>query len=176
MAIVAADIVKRLSVVTGSAGDTTAGTPAGSLGKYPATTAITDATLNNLFDDVTGAEAAAGSVEYRCLFILNNHATLTLQNATIAVQSETSGGGSIQIALDNIAVGAKGGAGALAATIANETTTPTGVGTFGAGPLTIGDMAPGTVKGVWVKRTVAASTAALNPDGVVLRVAGDTLP
>lgn len=175
MAIVASDIVKRLSV-SAAAGDTTAGTPATSLGDQVSTTGITDATLNNLFDDVTGAEASAGMTDYRCIFVLNNHATLTLQGATVAVQSETSGGGSITIALDNIAVSAKGSASAQAAVIGADTTAPSGVGTFGAGPLTIGDMAPGTVKAVWLKRVVGASTAALNPDGVVLRIAGDTLP
>lgn len=176
MAIVASDIVKRLSTASGSAGDTTSSTPAASLGKYVATTAITDATLDNLFDDVSGAEALAGSTEYRCFFILNNHATLTLLGATVAVQSETSGGGSVTIATDNIAVSAKGGSSAQSATIANETSAPSGVSAFGAGPLTIGDMAPGQVKAVWVKRVVGASTAALNPDGVIIRVAGDTLP
>jgi hypothetical protein len=176
MAIVASDIVKRLSVVTGSAGDSTAGTPAGSLGKYVSTTAITDATAGNVFDDVSGAEAAAGSTEYRCIFILNNHATLTLYAATIAVQSETAGGGTVTIALDNIAASAKGSAGAQAALIASETSTPSGVGAFGSGPLAIGDLTPGQVKAVWLKRVVTAGAAALNPDGVILRVSGDTLP
>lgn len=175
MAIVASDIKKRFSV-SAAAGDTTAGTAATSLGDQISTTDITDATLGNLFDDVTGAEALAGSTEYRCIFILNNHATLTLIGATITIQSETSGGGAITIALDNIAVSAKGSGSAQAAVIGSETSTPSGVGTFGAGPLTIGDLAPGQVKSVWLKRIVSASTAALNPDGVVLRVAGDTLP
>lgn len=176
MAIVASDIVKRLSVLTGSAGDSVAGTPAGSLGKYVSTTAITDATAGNIFDDVSGSEAAAGSTEYRCIFILNNHATLTLYAATITVQSETAGGGAITIALDNIAASAKGSSSAQAAQIAGETSTPSGVGAFGAGPLAIGDLAPGQVKAVWLKRVVSASASALNPDGVVLRVTGDTLP
>lgn len=175
MAIVASDIVKRFSV-SAAAGDTTAGTAATSLGDQVSTTAITDATVGNLFDDVSGAEALAGSTEYRCFFVLNNHATLTLQGATITIQSETALGGSITIALDNIAVSAKGSGSAQAAVIASETTAPSGVGTFGSGPLTIGDLAPGQVKGIWLKRIVGASTAAINPDGVVLRIAGDTLP
>jgi len=175
MAIVASDIVKRFSV-SAAAGDTTAGTAATSLGDQISTTAITDATLNNLFDDVSGAEAAAGMIDYRCIFILNNHATLTLTGASITILSQTSGGGTIDIALDNVAVVAKGSASAQAANIASETTTPTGIGSFGAGPLTIGDMAPGTVKGVWLRRTVTAGASALNPDGVILRVSGDTLP
>lgn len=175
MAIVASDIVKRFSVVA-AAGDTTAGTPAGSLGDQISTTAITDATLNNLFDDVSGAEASAGMTDYRCIFILNNHATLTLYNATITIQSQTAGGGTVTIALDNIGPVAKGSASAQADQIASETTAPTNVGAFGAGPLTIGDMTPGQVKAVWLKRVVTAGASALNPDGVILRVAGDTLP
>jgi hypothetical protein len=175
MAIVASDIVKRLSV-TAAAGDTTSGSPATSLGDQISTTAITDATLNNLFDDVSGAEATAGMIDYRCFFVLNNHATLTLQSATVQVLSETSGGGSITIALDNIAVSAKGSGSAQAAQAASETTAPSGVGTFGSGPLTIGDIPPGQCKGVWLKRTVTAGATAVNPDGVIIRISGDTLP
>lgn len=175
MAITASDIVKRLSV-SAAAGDTTAGTPATSLGDQVSTTVITDATLNNLFDDVSGAEAAAGMVDYRCIFILNNHGTLTLTGATIAILSQTALGGLIDIALDNVAVSAKGSGSAQAAAIGAETSVPSPVGTFGAGPLTIGDLAPGQVKGVWLRRTVTAGAAGLNPDGVILRVTGDTLP
>ncbi len=175
MPIVAADIVKRLSVTTGAAGDATAGTPAGSLGKYVSTTAITDATLANLFDEVTGAEAAAGGTDYRCLFVLNNHATLTAQGMTVQLLSETAGGAAITLATDNIAASAKGSAAAQAALIAAEGTAPTGVSAFGAGPLTIGDVAPGLVRAVWVKRTWAASTAGINTDGGIIRFSFDTL-
>lgn len=175
MAIVAADIQYRFSVAAAT-GDSSAGTAAGSLGDQVSTTQLTDATLNNLFDDVSGSESAAGDVEYRCIFVLNNHGSLTLQNATVAVQSQTTGGGSIDIATDNIAVSAKGSGSAQAAVIANESATPSGVSAFGAGPLALGDIGPGQVKGVWVRRTVTAGASALNPDGAILRVTGDTLP
>lgn len=176
MPIAGSDIVFRLSVVTGSAGDSTASTPNASLGKYVSSTAIVAATIDNLFDDVSGAEAAAGSVEYRCFFVLNNHATLTLTNPVLSINSETAGGGTINTATDNIAVSAKGSASAQAAQIANETTAPTGVSAFGTSNLSLGDLAPGQVKAVWLKRTVTAGAGAVNPDGVVLRVTGDTLP
>lgn len=175
MAIVASDIVFRLSVVA-AAGDTTAGTPAGSLGDQVSTTAITTATLNNLWDDVSGAESAAGDVEYRCIFVLNNHGSLTLANATVEVLSQTSGGGLIELATDGTAISAKGAATAQAVTIANESTAPTGTSAFGAGPLALGDLGPGQVKGVWLRRTVTAGAGALDPDGAVIRVNGDTLP
>lgn len=178
MAIASSDIVYRLSVVA-AAGDTTAGTPATALGDQVSTTAITTATLNNLWDDVSGAEAAAGDVEYRCVFVLNNHASLTLQNANAYITSQTAGGGTIDMGLDPAAVSAKGSASAQAATIANESSAPAGV-TFtsptSGSPLTIGDMAPGTVKGIWLRRTVTAGAGALNPDGVIIGVTGDTLP
>ena len=175
MAIINTDIVKRFSVAA-AAGDTTVGTAAGSLGDQISTTAIVDATIDNLFDSVSGAEAAAGDVEYRCFFVLNNHATLTLANATVEVLSQTAGGGTIDLATDNIAASAKAAAVAQAATIANETVAPSGVSAFGAGPLAIGDLAPGQVKGVWVRRTVTAGAGGVNPDGGIIRVTGDTLP
>lgn len=174
MSIVASDIKKRFSVAA-AAGNTTGGTAATSLGDQISTTDITDATIGNLFDDVSGDEALAGDTEYRCFFVLNNHASLTLQGAKVEIQSETAGGSSITLALDNIAVSAKGSASAQAATIPDETTGPSGVGAFGAGPLIIGDMAPGEVKGIWVKRVTAPGAAVTNPDTAVIRVTGDTL-
>lgn len=173
--ISASDIVKRYSVVAAT-GDSSAGTAATSLGDQVSTTAITDATLNNIFDDVDGAEAASGGVDYRCIFLLNNHATLTYVGAMVSVQSESAGGSTIDIATDNIAVSAKGSASAQAAVIANEGVAPTGVSAFGDGPLAIGDMAPGTVKAIWIRRTTPASATAMNPDSFVLAVTGDSLP
>lgn len=175
MPIASSDIKYRLSVAA-AAGDTTAGTPSTSLGDQVSTTVITTATLNNLFDDVSGAESAAGDTEYRCIFVINDHATLTLQNATIQVLSQTAGGGSIDIATDNIAVSAKGSASPQAEAEADESTAPTSVSAFGAGPLSLGNLGPGQVKGVWVRRTVAPGAGALDPDGAILRVTGDTLP
>jgi hypothetical protein len=174
MAIAPSDIVFRLSVVA-AAGDTTSSTPAASLGDQVSTSVITTATLNNLFDDVSGAEAAAGDVEYRCFFVLNNHATLTLIAATAKLASQTAGGGTIDFGLDPAAVSAKGLGSAQAATIANESAAPAGV-SFNTTDQLIGDMAPGQVKAIWLRRTVTAGAGALNPDGVIMNVTGDTLP
>lgn len=177
MAIAATDIIFRLSTTAGAAGDSTAGTPAGSLGKYVSTTAMGTG-AGALFDDVTGAENAASDVEYRCFFILNNHATLTAQNVTLYLSAEVGGGASIAIATDNIGPVAKGSAAAQAAQVADENTAPTGVGAF-ASPVTdgtgiaIGSLAPGQVKAVWVKRT-AANSSPLDSDGVTFACAFDT--
>lgn len=177
MAIQASDIVFRLSTKSGSAGDTTSSTPAASLGKYASTT-VMSAGANGLFDDISGAENAASTVDYRCVFVLNNHGSLALQNAVVYVSAETAGGASVAIAVDNIAASAKGGASAQADDIANETTAPDAAGAFstpttaGTG-LSLGTINAGYVKGVWVRRT-AANSAALDNDGFTLAVAGDT--
>ena len=175
MAITSTDVKFYLSTASGSAGASLTSTPATSLGKYVSTTAITTATANNLYDDVSGAEAAAGMTDYRCIFIQNDHASLTLQNTTVSIGSQTAGGGDISIALDNIAVSAKASASAQSATIASETTAPSGVGTFGTGSLSIGSLGPGQVKGIWLKRVVTAGAGATN-DGVILNWNGDTAP
>jgi hypothetical protein len=176
MAITATDILYKLSVVA-AAGNTTVGTPAGALGDQISTTQITDASLHNLFDVVTGDENAANDVEYRCFFVHNAHATLTWENVMVWINSETAGGASISIGLDPAGVTAVGAATAQAATIANESTAPAGV-TFSApttkaGGLSIGNIPAGSVAAIWVRRT-AANTAALDTDGAVIRCEGDT--
>lgn len=172
MSVVATDMLLRYSI-SAAAGDTTASAAATSLGDQVATNGPATSGLNTIFDDVSPAEATAGDVEYRCVFVLNNHATDTAFNVGVTVVSEVALGGTWDIALDNIAVSAKGAATAQAATIANENTAPSGVGAFGKGVLTIGDLAPGQVKGVWIRRTVSAATAALSNDGATLRITGE---
>ena len=178
MAITQSDILWKLSVTSGSAGNSTSGTPAGSLGKYISTTQLSGTTLNNLFDDISGDENAASTVDYRCIFIHNAHASLTYQSPVIWISSEVSGGASIAIAVDGTAASAIGSASAQAAQIANETTAPTGTGGFSsptskATGLSLGSIAAGSCKAVWIRRT-AANNAALNNDGVTFAVEGDT--
>lgn len=179
MPISSSDLLVKQSVVTGSAGNTTAGGAAGTnLGKYISTTQLVDATLDNLFPDVTGDENAASNVDYQCMFIHNSHATLTLQNPKAWLFSETAGGASAAIATDNIGATALGSSSAQAAQIANKNTAPTGISAFSTATskstgLSLPDIAPGQVVALWVRRT-AANSAAQNLDGVVVRVEGDT--
>jgi hypothetical protein len=178
MAIISTDIQKRYSVVAGT-GDSSAGAAASSLGDQVSTTAITDDTFGNLFPDITGDEAAAGVVKYRCIFVLNNHATLTLTNAQVSIASQIANGSTIAIATDNIAASAKGSGSAQAATVANENTAPSGVSAFGVGPLSLGSLTPGQVKGVWIRQTTPTGATPPGSDGVdnfILSITGDTLP
>lgn len=89
MPIVSSDILVKLSVTSGAAGNSTAqGNVNNSLGKYISTTQITDATLNNLFDDISGDENAAGTTDYRCIFFHNAHASLTLQSPKVWISGK----------------------------------------------------------------------------------------
>lgn len=128
---------------------------------------------NVFFDDVQSAEALAGDTEYRCVFVFNSHATDSALNVTVQVVSEVSGGGATSAALDNIAASAAGSSGAQAATVADENTAPTGVGSFLTSALSIGTLAAGQCKAVWLKRVVGASTAAMTGDGFTVRTNGD---
>lgn len=176
MSITAADLLYKFSVAA-AAGNTTAGTAAGSLGDQISITQIVTDTLNNLFDDVTGDENAASEVEYRCFFLHNNHATLTLQNAVVWLSAEVGGGAVIAISVDTTAITAVGAGTAQAKTVANENTAPAAQA-FSA-PITkgtalaLGNVGPGQVIAIWIRRT-AANTGALNNDGVTFRVEGDT--
>lgn len=177
MSIAAADIKYKLAVAA-AAGDTTAQPdPNASLGDQISTTELVDATLANLFDLISGDENAVSDVEYRCLFVHNDHATLPWIAPKVWIPSETAGGASIAIGLDPAGVSAKGAAVAQAATIANESTAPAGVAftaptTKGAG-LAVADVPAGSVFAIWIRRT-AANTAAVDNDGAVVRTEGDS--
>lgn len=178
MAIVTADILAKLSVTSGAAGNSTAqADPNASLGKYMSSTQITDATLDNLFDDISGDENAASTVDYRCFFFHNSHAGITLKSAKVWIYSEVAGGASVAIGLDASGVKTATSATAQATTIATEAAAPLNV-TFSAPVskstgLSVGDIAASSCIAVWVRRT-AANTAAKNSDGATIRIEGDT--
>lgn len=77
MPILSSDLEMYKSNNTDSTGGTISATP------------ITDSVVNNLFDDVSSAEAAAGSTEYRKIFFKNKHASLTLLNTVFWRSQDT---------------------------------------------------------------------------------------
>lgn len=171
------EILCKLSINTGPGNSTAQPNPNDSLGGFMSSTQLTAATLNNLFDDVSGDENAASDVEYRCIFFHNSHGTLALQAPKLWIASETAGGATAAVALDGTGVVAAGLATAQAERVANENTAPTGEAfsaptTKGTG-IAVADIPAGSCVGVWVRRT-AANTGAQNLDGVVLRLEGDS--
>lgn len=166
MPITSTDIKFRLS---GGASNTD---PNAALGGAKSSTEIGTG-LHNLFDLVGSAETTSGDTEYRCFYVHNAHATLSLDNAVVYIQSNTpSGDTSVEIAVGSSAVNG------TEQTIANESTAPTGV-TFSSAAnlgaaLALGNIPAGQHRAVWVKRIVNAGAAAYNDDQVTLRVQGDT--
>lgn len=163
MAIIATDINYRLS------GGSANATPITSLGGVKSSVAMS----TGFFDDVTSAQASAGLTEYRCLYVHNNHGSLTLVGATVWIQANTTNT-RIAVGLGTSAINA------TEQTVGSEATAPTSV-TFATTPvnlatgLVIGDLPPGQSKAVWLRRTVAPG-AALATDTFTLRVQGDTNP
>lgn len=162
MPITASDIVFRLS---GGVNNTAQNASLGDAKSASAATA-------SLFDDVSGPESTAGATDYRCVYVHNNHDTLTLQAPKVFIAVNTPNTGTAV----SIGVGtsALNGAESL---IANELVAPTGV-TFSAPSvvgtgLALGDIPPGQHRAVWIKRVVNQNTSA-SSDGFTLSVTGNT--
>ena len=138
---------------------------------------IADNVANNLFDDVSGAESAAGMTDYRGFYVKNNHGSLTLQGAVVFISSDTlSTSTEIDLAIAAEAVST------TMATIASETTVPSGVTfshpTTAATGLQLNSttgLAAAAYRGVWARRVVTAGASAINDTGTI-KVQGDSAP
>lgn len=115
---------------------------------------ITDASLHNLFDEVSGTESLNGSVEHRCIYVKNSHASDTYQALKVFIETNTASDEStIEIALgDSVVDGEEG-------TIDDEAAIPSISDNFAApsdsdsGKL-IGNLDPGEHKAIWIRRTI----------------------
>lgn len=162
MAIVAADIEYRLS------GGVSNSVQSASLGGAKSSAAASSA----IFDDVSATESSAGDVEYRCIYVHNAHATLTLQNAVAWIPANTPNVATIiDIGVGTAAVNA------TEQTVTDESTAPSGVefvaGANKAGGVSLGSIPAGQHKAIWLRRTVTAGAGAAS-DNFTIRVEGDT--
>ena len=181
-AITSGEILFKLSIKTGSAGNSAAqADPNASLGKYISTTQLSGTALNNLFDDVSGAENTAGTTDYRCFFVHNSNSSNALESAVVYLSGgDPAGGATVTIAVDDTAASAIGSSSAQAQTAASETSPGSGVTSLsysapssaGSG-LSLGDIPAGYCKAVWVKR-VTSSVSAVSAETVPFAVSGDT--
>jgi len=160
MSIIAGDFVERLSGGSGNAvGDA-------SLGGIKSTT-VKSTALNGLFDSVGAAEALAGDIEYRCIYLHNASATDTMTNAVVYISANTPlAGTTLDIGVGTAAINA------TEQTIANESTAPSGVtfsapSTAGTG-LALGNIPLGQHKAIWIRRTVTAGSGSSASDGGTL--------
>lgn len=167
MPIVATDIQIRLS---GGAANSNVNV---SLGGAKSSTQVTDNTLNNLFDDVSGSESLAGDTEYRCVYIHNAHASLTMQNVRVYISSNTSSADDTwEIGLGSAALNA------TEQTVVDENTAPSAV-TFSAPTTYAAGLAPADIpfgqhRSIWYKRIVNAAAAANNNDTITINIDCDT--
>lgn len=166
MPIISTDIKYRLS---GGGSNTD---PNASIGGAKSTTEV-GAGMHNLFDVVSSAETTSGDTEYRCIYVHNEHATLTLDNAVAYLTSNTpSADTSVEIGVGAAAINGTETA------VANESTAPAGVTFFDAASLgaalALGNIPAGQHKALWVKRIVGAGAAAYTDDQATIRVQGDT--
>jgi hypothetical protein len=163
MPIVNTDIKYRLS---GGAANATASL---SLGGAKSSTEVS----TDLFDDISSGEASAGDTEYRCIYVHNNHGSLTMEATKVWIQANTpSADTTIAIGLGTAAINA------TEQTVADESTAPSGVSfsspsTEGTA-LSIGNIPFGQHKAVWIRRVVNAAAAAYTNDTFTLRTKCDT--
>jgi len=180
MAITATQIQFRLSIPGETGGNTAAQPDANdSLGGWVSTTTIQAATLNNLFDDVSGDENAASDIEYRGFFVYNSNITLGWESTVMWLSATVTGGALASIAVDGTAASTVGySAASQMLEIPDESTEPTGPPTWlaptskGTG-ISLGTIPLNSVRGVWVQR-LAQNSAALNNDGITISFEGDT--
>jgi len=174
MAIAETDLIFRLS---GGASNTD---PAAALGGAMSTAAggiITKTkTFNSIFDDISGAEAAAGSVEYRCIYVQNANASLGLTSPKVWIDSNVGNvNDMIDIGLD------LSGVGGTADTIATETEAPSPAVTFShactsyaTGLALSGTLTASGNVAIWIRRTITAGMAADDDEAFTLKIQGDT--
>ena len=159
-----------LFCLSGGAGNST---PASSLGGVKSTTTITDATLNNLWDDVSAAEASSGDLEYRGIFLMNTNTTLTLSNARAWISATTSApGDEWAITTDTIGINTANSM----SSCTDESTAPAGTGTwvaFGT-TLSIGTMGPTKSIGLWIRRSVSAAATSYASNSASITWDGET--
>lgn len=166
MAVTAGDIDFRLS---GGASNTD---PDASLGGVKSSQEVSTA-VDQLFDAASAADAQAGDVEYRCVYVHNSSGADTMINATVHLSGNTPlPTTTIDIGVGTAAVNAN------EQTIADEDTAPTGV-TFSApssqgAALALGNIAPGEHKAVWLRRTIAAGAGSSANDTFSLAVFCET--
>ena len=115
MAIITGDFITRLS---GGASNSVGNA---ALGGAKSSNAISS-TVDELFDAVSAAQAAAGLVEYRCVYLHNANATDSMIDAVVFVAANTPlAGTTLDIGVGTSAVNG------TEQTIANEATAPSGV-------------------------------------------------
>ena len=150
MSIITADFQFRLS------GGATNADGNASLGGVKSTNAASTS-VDALFDAVAAADALAGDIEYRCIYLHNNSGADLMTAARVWIAANTP------LAGTTLAIGV--GTSALNGTeqtVANENTAPAGVvftePASAAAGLALGNIPFGQHRAIWLRRTVNAGS------------------
>lgn len=166
MAIIEADFSLRLS---GGASQTD---PALALGGAKSSEVVSSS-INGLFPAVSAAQALAGRVDYRCVYLHNANATdLMTALRNWIEENSPNADTTLDIGVGTAAINA------TEQTIANTTTAPTGV-TFSApadaaSALALGNIPAGQHRSIWLRRTVNAGAENLANDNAILAFDAET--
>lgn len=123
------------------------------------TTRPLSGTLNELFDDVV-VPASGSTPHSRKIFLKNQHASLTLQNAALYFDIANGSGDSLDVGLGTASDTSDSGV-----TYSHPTTRSSSTVTF--------SLAAGSAQGIWLKRVVQSTASAVNRT-YNLSVTGDT--
>ena len=177
MPVTSSDLLFKLSVNSGPGDSTPQLDINDSIGGFMSSTLVSDGVSENLFDDQFGWENVELAEDYRCFFIHNTHATLSLIEAKVWISEDVTEdyGSEIGIALDP-----KGPVPAItglaqAERLTSERLSPTVSGFVSPvtknGGLDIEQIGPGQVQAIWLKRTAPGTNFAFD-DSFTLRVEG----
>ena len=145
-----------------------------SLGGAITSDEVVDGDLHNLFDKVSSDESLAGDTEYRCAYVKNTHASITLEETISYIAANTASTTTdMSIGFGTAVVGG------TEQTIVNESAAPTGIVwqnlTGVANGVILGDIPAGSHKAVWFKRVIDPVTLATPLDGITLTTRGSTV-
>lgn len=192
MPLSSSDIQFRYSNVFATSGDSDGSDPPIAdlslycLGRHISSFAWNGGSANDLFDNISGIENVNNQFDVRCIFVANVHPSITLYNAIVYLPQQVAGGASVSIGLERTIVGNHvrfsqiDDTSEQAITCVNETSLPGSVSyqvqfytpTVREFALPIGDIPPGQCTPIWIRRQ-ATNSAAMNADGMTIRIEGD---
>ncbi len=130
------------------------------LGGAATTTQVSATALNNIYDDVSPAEALAGDTEYRAIDIYNSGDAAAVVAAVYMSAETTSPKSSIDMGIESSPLGS-------ILSTADESTAPANV-TFAhktnTAKLSLPDIPAGSYCRLWLKRIILAAAANLAND------------
>lgn len=157
MPATAADLRTLYTVDSGPGNNAPQPDPADSLGGWASQTSWPGAAQSDLFGALPSDQLAAGTPDYRCLYVCNAHATDDMTDLRVYLLSQLAGGADLAVGLDPTPVSLRGATNQQAVRTASPAAAPAGVvfvsPTSNDTGLQLGTLPAGSGRGLWVRRT-----------------------